>query len=127
MNTLWHGLLVTSFILACMLGGLTMAAPTEDNYQPMGPRDVRCGITNFSYDGVMDGLRMVKPTSGKVGLFLCENQKIELASPNFEDGFILTRNYGKIKVRFGMSLSGTLFTLWMTPEQKEMLIKLRQQ
>ncbi len=127
MNTLWHSLLVTSFILTTMLGGLTMAAPAGDNYQILGPRDVRCGITNFSYDGVMDGPRMVKPMSGKVGLFLCENKKIELASPNFEDGFIITRDYGKVKVRFGMSLSGTLFTLWMTPGQKAALIKLRQQ
>ncbi len=127
MNTLWHGLLVTSFILVSVLGGPTMAAPAGDNYQMLGPRDVRCGITNFTYDGVLEGSRMVKPISGKVGLFLCENQKIELASPNFEDGFILTRDYGKIKVRFGMSLSGTLFTLWMTPEQKEALIKLRKQ
>lgn len=127
MNTLRRSLLLTSFFLASLTSGLTMAAPAGDNYQPMGPRDVRCGITNFSYDGVMEGPRMVKPMSGKVGLFLCENQKIELASPNFEDGFILTRDYGKIKVRFGMSLSGTLFTLWMTPEQKGALMKLRQQ
>ena len=127
MNTLWHGLLVTSFILVSVLGGPTMAAPAGDNYQMLGPRDVRCGITNFTYDGVLEGSRMVKPISGKVGLFLCEKQKIALASPNFEDGFILTRDYGKIKVRFGMSLSGTLFTLWMTPEQKEALIKLRKQ
>ncbi len=127
MNTLWHGLLVTFFILTTMLGGLAAAAPAEDNYQILGPRDVSCGITNFSYDGVMEGQRMVKPMSGKVGLFFCEKQKIELASPNFEDGFILTRDYGKVKVRFGMSLSGTLFTLWMTPEQKTALMKLRQQ
>ena len=127
MNIIRRSLLITSFILASMLGGLTMAAPAGDNYQMLRPHDVRCGITNFTYDGVLEGSRMVKPISGKVGLFLCENQKIELASPNFEDGFILTRDYGKIKVRFGMSLSGTLFTLWMTPEQKEALLKLRQQ
>ena len=128
MNTLRRSLLLTSFFVASLAGGgLTMAAPAGDNYQMLGPHDARCGITNFTYDGVLEGSRMVKPISGKVGLFLCENQKIALASPNFEDGFILTRDYGKIKVRFGMSLSGTLFTLWMTPEQKEALIKLRQQ
>ncbi len=125
MNTL--RLLLTSFFLASLTSGLAIAAPAGDNYQILGPRDVSCGITNFSYDGVMEGQRMVKPMSGKVGLFFCEKQKIELASPDFEDGFILTRDYGKVKVRFGMSLSGTLFTLWMTPEQKAALIKLRQQ
>ncbi len=127
MNIIRRSLFVTSVILASMVGGLTMAAPAGDNYQMLGPYDVSCGITNFSYDGVLENSRMVKPVSGKVGLFLCEDQKIELASPNFEDGFILTRDYGKIKVRFGMSLSGTTFTLWMTPEQKKALMKLRQQ
>ena len=127
MNTLRRSLLVTSFLLASLAGGLAMASPAGDNYQMLGPQDVRCGITHFTYDGVMDGPRWVKPMSGKVGLFLCENQKIELASPNFEDGFILTRDYGKVKVRFGMSLSGTTFTLWMTPEQRKALLKLRKQ
>ncbi|HHH48320.1 MAG TPA: hypothetical protein ENK51_05470 [Gammaproteobacteria bacterium] len=112
--------------ITLLVGGVTMAAAAEDDYQLLGPQDVRCGITNFTYDGVLDGPRLVKPMSGKVGLFLCENQKIELASPDFEDGFILTRDYGKIKVRFAMSLSGTTFTLWMTPEQRKAMLKLRQ-
>jgi len=127
MNSQRRRLLLTFFFLALLTHGFTMAVAAEDNYHMLGPQDVRCGITNFTYDGVMDGPRLVKPMSGKVGLFLCENQKIELASPNFEDGFILTRDYGKIKVRFAMSLSGTAFTLWMTPEQRRALLKLRQQ
>ena len=127
MNIIQRSLLVTSFILASMTGSLAGAAPEADNYQPLGYSDVRCGITDFSFDGELEGSRMIKPTSGKVGRFICEDQKIELASPNFEDGFILTRDYGKVKVRFGMSLSGTTFTIWMTPEQKKALMKLRQQ
>ena len=124
MNSFRHGLLVTLCTFPLLAGQATAAAAADD-YQPLGYGDVRCGIANFTYDGVMDGPRMVKPISGRVGLFMCENQKIELASPNFEDGFILTKDYGKVKVRFGMSLSGTTFSIWMTPEQKKALLKLR--
>lgn len=68
----------------------------------------------------------IKPNGGKVGVFTCEGQKIELANEAFEDGFIVTKNYGKIKIRFTTTMLGIVLNVFCTAEQKGQLAKLRQ-
>lgn len=58
---------------------------------------------------------------GLVGELSCEGKILELANKEFtDDGFILTKEYGKIKFRTSTSLiSKPSFNIWLTPSQKK--------
>lgn len=80
------------------------------------------GQADYGTDRDDDG---IKPVGGKVGTFSCEGQKLELTSEKFEDGFILTKDYGKIKIRFTTTMLGTVLNVFVTPAQKGRLAALR--
>jgi hypothetical protein len=98
------------------------AQPEE--YVEVDPSELAFMIEDFYYDGVVgpDGM---EPIGGEVGRFTCEGQVLELTSPEFVDGFIETKEYGRIKVRFTTQLGGGSFAVWLTPTQKQALLALR--
>jgi len=99
----------------------------NDGYQLVDPSELMFSIRDFYYEGVSTD-EGTKPTGGEVGKLICEGHEIELQSPEFEGGFIVTKNYGKIKIRFGSSVSGaTSFAIWLTPEQKSKFKELKGQ
>lgn len=95
------------------------AENTREEYERVEPSDLSFAINDFHYDALVDSSGYATPIGGKVGEFLCEGQKLELNSEEFENGFIVTKDYGKIKIRFDSSLTGSpSFLLWLTPKHK---------
>jgi hypothetical protein len=105
----------------------TPAAPAaaEGAYELVDTATLQFRIRGQSYDGSTRDDDGVKPSGGKVGDLSCEGQKIELTSDKFEDGFIATKQYGKIKVRFTPTMLGEVLNVFVTPAQKQMLLRLK--
>jgi len=92
-------------------------------YEIVGPSELSFSIKDFYHKCVIDK-DGGKPVGGEIGELICNGQSIELANHRFEDGFISTRDYGRIKIRFSASLSeGSSFSIWLTAGQKEALTK----
>jgi len=100
------------------------AKPAADEYQLVEPQVLKFSLKGHKYDSerTEEG---IKPTGGTVGTFFCEGQKLELASDKFEDGFIVTKDYGKIKVRFTQGMMGAFMSVFLTPGQKGVLAALK--
>lgn len=99
---------------------------TEEKYELVSPSELTFGVEDFYYDGIVESGGMMKPTGGEIGKFTCEGRMLVLESNRFQDGFILTRDYDKIKIRFSSSLfGGTSFSIWLTPKQKTALMELK--
>ena len=94
-------------------------------YEQVDPSELSFTIKDFYYDAIVDSPGVAKPIGREVGEFFCEGHKLELKSKQFEDGFIVTVDYGKIKIQFSSSLSGSSFALWLTHEQKKALKALK--
>jgi len=107
-------------------GEAAKPAAEQGNYELVEPQVLRFSLKGHKYESetTEEG---IKPTGGTVGAFSCEGQKIELASDKFEDGFIVTKYYGKIKIRFSQGMMGTFPNIFLTPGQKGALAALRTQ
>lgn len=100
------------------------AEAVPEVYEVVDPAELAFSIEDFYYDGVVTEEGM-QPTGGEVGTFTCEGQVLELETPEFVDGFIVTKDYGKIKILFTTSLSGGSFSVSLKPSQKEALTALK--
>lgn len=94
-----------------------------ENFERVDPRELNCTL-NFLFhrSAVRNGVS--KPISGEVGEFICNGQSIELLSQKVEDGYILTKEWGKVGVRFSTSVSAMGFettSIWLIPSQKAAL------
>lgn len=58
-----------------------------------------------------------RPTGGKIGELVCNGHSISLKSHAFENGFIATEKFGKIKVQVSHNVFGGGFSLYMTKSQ----------
>jgi hypothetical protein len=105
----------------------TPAAPAaaDGNYELVDSVTLQFRIRGQQYEGSTRDDDGIKPNGGRVGDFSCEGQKIELTSDKFEDGFIATKQYGKIKVRFTPTMLGEVLNVFVTPAQKQMLLRLK--
>jgi hypothetical protein len=101
-----------------------VSAGTEE-YEEVNPSELSFVLRDYNYEGVVAAGGGVEPIGGHIGQFLCEGQPLELASDKFEDGFIITKHYGKVKVIFSASLMGESFSVYLTSKQKEALIALK--
>lgn len=59
---------------------------------------------------------------GSIESFSCWGHPIDLTSDQFEDGFICTKEYGKIKIRCNPDFT---FRMEITPSQKAALMELK--
>ena len=100
------------------------AAGQSEDYVEVDPSELAFSIRDFYCDGVVSS-EGTKPIGGEVGEVTCEGKALELVSKQFDDGFIVTKEYGKIKVCFSSSLSGESFSVWLTPPQREALLSLK--
>lgn len=101
------------------------AAPAADEskYQLIDVTSARFRLVGQKYDANSERTdEGIKPNGGTVGTFSCGGNKIELASDKFENGFIVTKEYGKIKIRFTEGMAGTLLSVFLTAEQKGQLL-----
>lgn len=96
-----------------------------NEYLEVNPTELSFEIRDYNYDGTIVSGGGVKPINGNIGQFLCEGVPLALKSSKFEDGFVVTQNYGKIKVIFGASLYGESYAIYLTSDQKEALSSLK--
>ncbi len=102
----------------------TPAETTIEEYVEVDPSELAFSMEDFYYEGMVTSEGM-EPTGGEVGKFLCEGQALELASNEFIDGFIVTKEYGKVKILFTTHISGSSFSVWLTPTQKKAMLSLK--
>jgi len=107
-------LTVALLLVACNL--------QAEGYEFVPPTELKFKIQDFYYNGAVadDGVR---PNGGEVGKFSCGGKRIELAKPDFEAGQIVTKKFGKIRVRFSSSLTSDGFAVFLSPSQKAALRK----
>ena len=114
-------LIVTSlFAISICFASKVDASGQEEKYEQVDPQVLSFTIKDFFHKSII-GKDGSKPIGGEVGELTCNRKKIELLIHKFEDGYILTKKYGKIKIRFSSSLTGKSFTIWLTPSQKKAL------
>jgi len=102
-------LFIPLFMLLTVIGSSVSA---KEKYQPIDSSEYKFDLKvkgNIRWD--KDGNITDSPT---IGAFTCRGEKIELLSDKIEDNFILTKDYGKIKVKGGFSG----ITLYLTQSQK---------
>jgi len=90
-------------------------------YEELDPSEISCGVKGavFTKSHTADGYRFVGVSVEKL---ICEGQEIPLVSREFDGGFLITRDYGKIKIMFGEDTLTPSFSIWVTPEQKKALL-----
>jgi hypothetical protein len=101
-----------------------LAAGQSEDYVKVDLSELAFSFRCFGHQ-VVPAPEGAKPIGGEVEEFTCEGRTLELASKHFEDGFIVTKEYGKIKVRFSFSPQGESFSLWLTPTQRKALLSLK--
>lgn len=94
--------LIALFLVGC--GALT-AGTSNPNEQPgavdeyvLAPID--CIVSHSSWRGTVVAPGVTKPTSGTVTAFECNGKAVELTSDTITDGYIETKDFGKIGIRF---------------------------
>ena len=103
----------------------TVTAIAEQEYKPVHPPEIACAFKDYNYEGVVAEGGAVKPVGGSIGEFHCglgldaDSKKIDLAVNAFEDGGVVTEDFGIVQVRFSSSLTSDGYMLMMTDEQKE--------
>ena len=97
------------------------STPPKSKYEPIDPSELAFELRGYYMRGIVGSDGTVP--SGGFDEFLCEGQTLELESNEFQDGFILTKDYGKIKIRFSNSIHGDGFSIWLTAKQKAALKK----
>jgi hypothetical protein len=100
------------------------ATADEDKYEEVNPAELSFEMRDYNKMGVV-GKGGLQPTGGHIGQFLCEGHPLLLSSDKFEDGFVVTKEYGKIKVAFGNPLHGESFSVYLTAKQKRALSSLK--
>jgi hypothetical protein len=117
--------MITVFLLtAC---GAPIAIPVEEKYEQVNPSELSIdfqadipGAVRWDADG-----NITEFGGGKVTRFTVGGKPIELVSDDLllegKEVFIVTKDYGKIKVTFNSSFT---ISLWLKPSQKAKLMEL---
>jgi len=105
-------------IVVCFLSLRVMAG---EIYEELDPSEISCGVkgASFTKSNTAGGYRFEGVSVEKL---ICEGQEIPLVSRNFHGDFLITRDYGKIKIMFGEDTLTPSFSIWVTPEQKKALL-----
>ena len=105
-------------VVACFLSLRVMAG---EIYEELDPSEISCGVkgASFTKSNTADGYRFEGVSVEKL---ICEGQEIPLLSRKFDGDFLITRDYGKIKIMFGEDTLTPSFSIWVKPEQKKALL-----
>jgi len=105
-------------VVACFFSLRVMAG---EIYKELDPSEISCGVkgASFTKSNTADGYRFEGVSVEKL---ICEGQEIPLVNRRFDGDFLITRDYGKIKIMFGEDTLTPSFSIWVTPEQKKALL-----
>ena len=103
---------------------VTEASAKEEKRLKLDPSDVSCKLEGASF------LRTITSDGYKVQVddvkgLLCEGQSIDLERPSAKGDFLLTKDYGRIKLEFGGGTFSPTVSLWVTAKQREALMGLK--
>jgi len=94
----------------------------DEDYNFVAPSELAFTLKDFHYDAAVGEGGTAKPIGGKIGTLLCNDKVIDLENNEFENGFITTKEYGKIKILFSSSLTETGMAIYLTNIQKKALL-----
>ena len=99
--------------------------PIPETYQPLNPTDVSCKmkVEDMWFSSNADGTRSI--ASAKITSLTCEDQDIELVSPQLKSGFLETVKYGNIQIGPPNDLYTARLSISVLPSQKKDLQKLK--
>jgi len=94
--------LIALFVVGC---GASAAGTSIPSGQPAASDEyalvpIDCVVSHSSWRGTVVSPGVTKPTSGTVTAFECNGKAVELTSDTITDGYIETRDFGKIGIRF---------------------------
>lgn len=103
-------------------------SPTQrppETYQPLNPADVSCKmkVGDMWFTTKSDGTPKI--ASGTITSLTCEDQEIELTSPQLRDGLLETAKYGKIQIGPPNDANTASLSISVLPSQKKELQKLK--
>jgi hypothetical protein len=103
-------------------GTTTTPSPAVTEYRPVDPAELSFELKGvYTRSAIKNGI--AQTVGGAVEELICEGKKVELVRNEFDGEFLETKQYGKIKIQFSSSLTSSGFSVWLTPQQKEALIK----
>lgn len=116
-------------LLAVVVGGSSACGGGASSGQPMDSgeytvldlEELQCSLENYDYEAVIGEGGEAVLTGGNIGRFLCADKEIPLRKNDFEEGFIVTRDFGRIKIAGSSSLLNSGFALYVTDRQREAL------
>jgi hypothetical protein len=94
----------------------------KEIFQPVDPSELSFSMKTKELWWEQGG----KKASGTIAEFSFEGQKLALNTEKIDnDGFIDTRDYGKIKIQGANIMGG--FSVFLTPSQKEKFLQLKEE
>lgn len=75
-----------------------MSESSDDQYVQV---TAKCVVNHSGYTGIIVAPGVSKPTEGTVVSLECNGEKVEISNNTIVDGYIETKEFGKIGVRFG--------------------------
>lgn len=95
--------LVILFLVGCSAPATATSIPIR---QPSATTDyvlvpMDCVVSHSGWEGIVVAPGVTKPTSGTVVAFECNGKGVEIANKTIADGYIETKDFGKIGIRFG--------------------------
>jgi len=95
--------LIILFLVGCSAPSTATSIPIQ---QPSATTDyvlvpMDCVVSHSGWEGIVVAPGVTKPTSGIVVAFECNGKDVEIANKTIADGYIETKDFGKIGIRFG--------------------------
>ena len=94
--------LIALFLVGC---GAPAAGASNPGGQPAAADEyalapIDCIVSHSSWRGTVVSPGVTKPTSGTVTALECNGKDVELTSDTITDGYIETKDFGKVGIRF---------------------------
>jgi hypothetical protein len=65
---------------------------------------IDCIVTHSGWEGIVVASGVTKPTTGIIVAFQCNGKDVGLANTSIADGYIETKDFGKIGIRFASQI-----------------------
>lgn len=114
-------LLLGGLCVACQQASSPDAAIDAGDYKPLDPEELQCALQGFSYEVEIGEGGKPLPPRGHIGRFFCAEKEIPLLKNEVDRGFIVTRDFGKIKMEASASVTRSEIYLFVTDRQLKAL------